>query len=570
MPIRIPTYISKGAPAVVDRGGVSPASTGGLVAQGLESVSKVMAGIRLDSLKKAADAERFGEAVQRRRRLKDRIRQLEVSSLRDQDHRTYFSRAKNEILSASAEALDGINDPELQKTMMGFVEEIRENALTKADYRAMALTLDYSRGVVESEIESNIRNAVSSTDARDLMAAEGEIDAVVAGSVRGGIWNEAHGEKVRRGAREAIYTNLAAQLSDQEPERFLSNYQEGVYKATVDPARLEGFRRHAEARKKALVSDEDNQAAGLEADAVWGRLGPVSDTDPSNLDVMEEEISKAFAGNQERAKLARAMLREKAAAHDKGVAERRDANLGAVWGAHADGASINQVMGMPEYGRLPGTDRADVKMKLADRARRLTQEKKERRQEGWDARYYELSTDSDALASMSADQFKAIYPEVGPSNWRKLEAEKRRLTSPEALAEAKIDNGLFKTLAAKAGFDIAPKSERGKQGLANLRTNLMDALVALQKDQGRKLHPDEKEKYLKMLVTRVSVGNEDTFLGFTVTREKPVIEVRNKGNIRVPQDKRKQIIADFKARHGRVPSENQIIDAWIALAQEER
>jgi len=224
---------------------------------------------------------------------------------------------------------------------------------------------------------------------------------------------------------------------------------------------------------------------------------------------------------------------------------------------------------MPEYHRLSGTDQHDVRDKIIDRSRRLTREEKTIQQEAWDARYYDLSSDPDALAALSGDQFKALYPEVGPTNWRRLEQERRKLTSPEALSEAKIDADLFKVLAAKAGYNISPRTGQGKQKLANLKISLSDSLVALQKNAGRKLRLDEKEKILKTLATKVTVREKYSLFGIPTTTVKPVVSVEHKGNIVVPAASRQRIRSDFKKRYGRLPTENQVIDAWIAMSQEE-
>lgn len=568
MPITIPTYISKTAPRVVDRGGTSPENTGLPVARGLQSVTSVMAGLEIEAERQVGNAARLGEFVARKGQLSDRLGALEDSLAQDPDHRTYFDRAKKGIEESTTEALSGINDPALKDALLEHTSSVRDRFLLDARHKARALTVDFTRGELEKDIDRNIKSATSAADSEGLTKAEGEIEAAIRGAVKSGILSAAHGEEVRRGVRDKINNALDLQLSDQEPDRFLSNYREGLYKDR-DPLKLEEHRRHAEARLKSLDTRENLQAAGEVAEEIWGRMGPVSDLTPVNLDVMEGEISRLFAGSQERAKLARAVLREKTAAHDKGVAERRAANLGAVWGIHARGGSIVQVLASPEYDRLPGTDQAHVKDTLLALSRQLTREEKASRQEGWDARYYEISTDPDALAGMSADQFKALYPEVGPANWRRLDQEKRRLSSPETLSEAKIDTDLFKTLAGKAGYDISPRTENGKQRLANLKTSLLDGLIAVQKDKGRKLSPDEKAKVLKTLATQVTVKGEETFFWFPVTQKKPVVSVKVKGNIQVPEAKRQQIVADFKKLHGRAPSENQVIDAWIAMAEEE-
>lgn len=570
--MRIPTYISRTAPGVVGREGVSPEQTGLPVARGLSTVAGALAEVELEAEKRVGDVARMADFVSRKDRISSRLADLDVSLSEDPDHRTYFDRAKKAVEEISREALEGISDPALKNALTLHVSGERQQYLTNAKHKARGLTVDYSRGILEESIDRKVMEASAATDADVFGRALGDIDAAVTGAVEGGIWSREQGGKIGRTARERIYTAQAMQLADQEPGRFLENHKEGLYTGHVDPLRLEEIRRHAEGRKKQLEPGEDAQASGLAAEEIWSRMGPVSDLTPVNLDVMEAEAGKLFVGDQDRAKLARAVLREKTAAHDKGVAERRDANLGTIWGAYAAGATIDQILSTPEYRRLSGTDQADVKSKILDRARALSREEKQASQERWDAAYYEISSDPDALAALSDDQVKALYPEVGPTNWKRLVSEKKALSSPEVLAEAKIDTDLFKSLAAKAGYDIAPRTEKKKQKLAELKTQLLDALVAVQKDAGRKLRPDEKKKVLTQLVTRVPVREQRTLLGIPLgdtTTEKPLLSVEYKGNIVVPPADRKMIVERYRAQHGRDPSENQIIDAFIALSEEE-
>ncbi len=298
MPIVLPVYRSKGVPAVVDRGGTSPDASGLPIAQGLQSVSKVLSAIQIDTERQVGEAARLAEFVDRKGQFSDRIGQLQEALAQDSDHRTYFDRAKKGIVEAATEILSGINDPALKNYLAEHVADARDRHLLDARHHSLKLKIDYSRGVTENEIDRQEKLFDTATDSRDLMAAEGAIDAAIAGSVQGGLYTAQQGEMMRRESVERRYTALAEKLADQDPERFLSNYQEGLYK-DVNPLRLEGIRRYAEKR---------NQGAEAYAGAseVWETLGPpawgkvqssVTPVEPGNIDLDSRPVVKNKDGS---------------------------------------------------------------------------------------------------------------------------------------------------------------------------------------------------------------------------------------------------------------------------------
>ncbi len=553
MPIQIPTYISRSAPRVIDRGGTSPASTGAPVAQGLQSVTSVLAAINVDAEKMVGDAARLGELDARTGKLKDRLGALKDSLAQDPDHKTYFDRAKKGIAEATTEAFSGVNDPALKNALLEHVSPIRDEALVNARHQSWVLTIDFTRGVLEEGIDRSIKAAVSATDARDLMRAEGEINASIKGGVKGGIWTPTQGGRIAQAAREKIATVQAAQMADQEPERFLSNHKEGLYK-DVDPMRLEGFRRHADARLKTLETSDNLQSAGSAAEDIWSRMGPVSDLTPVNLDVMEGEVSKLFAGNQERAKLARAVLREKTAAHDKGVAERRAANLSAIWNAAKAGSGIAKIGSMPEYNALDGHSQYQVQKDLEDRSwtLKVRAEADPTRKAAQHRLYWETLP---KLPGMSENAITAMYPRLGVELTDDLMKEKRKVDAPGKAPT--IDTDVFNHWAREYG--IKPEVTRysdNRAKLGEIAYKVKREIEAEESARKRPLTRPEKETIMKRGLIEVDVRvGEKSF--FSSGREKKrLFDVQDFGTIFVPPADREEIARDLKARGVPVTDDN--------------
>lgn len=540
MPIEIPTYFSRSAPRVIDRGGTSPESTGAPVARGLRSVASVLADIDIDAERQVGNAERLGEYEARKGRLTDRLGALKDSLEGDPDHRTYFDRAKKGIQEATTEALAGVNDPELKNALLEKVSSIRDTSLMDARDRSRALRIDFTRGELEKSIDRNIGIATTVTEAADLMRAEGEIDAAVTGAVKGGIWTAEYGGKIARGAREKIHTTLAEQMADREPGRFLSNYKEGLYKDTVDPLRLEGIRRYAENRNQAVD-------AAVASSAIWEELGPKRDEDPSNEDLMVRGLEAKFAGEPEKAKLAIADLKMKAYAHDKGVKERKDANLSAVWKASLAGQSLPSIIAMPEYSALDGAAQVQVKEHLQDRSWTM-----KGRVEGDPSRkaaqhdlYWRYSQPS-VLAGMSESNITALYPSLGVELTDKLMATRRDLDNPAKAAEAKIDQDDLNHWAEEYGIDPWKKANHGVLG--GIKYRVETAIAAEQRARGGKmLSREEKAKILKRGLVEVDVRVNQTFWGKTM-QKKRFFDVQYPENIFVPRSERDAITADLTAR----------------------
>jgi hypothetical protein len=562
MPIQIPTYISKTAPGVIGPGATSPASTGLSIATGLQSLAGAMQEVELDAAKKVGDAARLGEFVARKGQLTDRIGQLDDSLSQDPDHRTYFDRAKKGIEEASTEALSGISDPALKNALLSHVSSEKDRYLLDARHKARVLTIDFTRGALENSIDQNIKAATSSSDASGLIKSEGDITSAVAGAVSGGIWTAEHGEKIRKGAQEKIYTALAMQMADQEPVRFLSNYKEGLYKDTVDPIRLEDIRRYAEHRSQAV----DASAAST---AVWEQLGPKRDEDPINEDLMVRALEAKFVGDPQKSHLAIASLKEKVAAHDKGTKERRDANLSNVWKASLAGAGIAQIVASPEYAAMDGNTQRQVKEHLEDRSWTLSRRAKEVSDDKKAAQHelYWRYSQPEVLDGMTDNAVTALYPSLGVELTDKLMATKRNLEKPAKLAEAKIDQDDFNHFARAAG--LKPEAKGDRANLGEIKYQVENAIDAEQQAKKRVLSREEKAKIMKRGLVEVDVQVHRSFLNVDLgktTTKKRIFDVQYPGNISIPKADRDKIAGDLSSR-GLPVTDDNIYELFLRMRE---
>lgn len=562
--MEIPTYIATRFQKPGEE--APPTATGAPIAAGLKKVADAFAKEDLAIEQAVGVSARLGEFVARKGQLSDQVGALEDSLARDPDHRTYFDRAKKGIEEISNATLSGVSDPALKNALVSHVSARKDLFLTDARHQARALTVDFTRGALERDIDRNIGEATSTSDARGLLQAEGNIAAAVNGAVTGGIWTVEHGAKIARGAKEKIHTTLGMQLADQEPERFLSNYKEGLYKDTVDPMKLEEIRRHAEGRKKSLETVDNLQAAGSAAEETWGRMGPVSDLTPVNLDVMEGEISKLFAGNQERAKLARAVLREKTTAHDKGVAERKAANLSTIWNAAKDGRSIAQIGSMPEYTALDGHSQYQVQKDLEDRSWTMKgrAEADPTRKAEQHRLYWETLP---KLPGMTENAIMAMYPRLGVELTDRLVESRRALVNPAKAAEAKIDQDDFNHFAREAG--IKPEASRYSDNraiLGEVKYKVETAIDVEQRAKGRILNREEKAKIMRRGLMEVDVRVKEPSFFSSGLQKRRVFDVQSQENIYVPPDYKERITENLTDRGIPVTEEN-VAGSYILLKE---
>lgn len=557
--MEIPAYIASQFQKPEGAPGVNPASTGAPIAAGLKDLAGAFAEADIENERMVGNAARLGEFVARKGLLTDRLGALDDSLSKDPDHRTYFDRAKKGIEQAATDVLSGINDPALKNALTSHVSDVKERFLVDARHKARVLTIDFTRRELERDIDRNIGEATSTSDAKVLLQAEGNIASAVNGAVTGGIWTAEHGGKVARAAREKIHTTLAEQMADKEPGRFLSNYKEGLYKDTVDPLKLEGIRRYAENRNQAVD-------AAVASTAVWEEMGPKRDEDPINEDLMVRALEVKFAGEPDKSKLAIASLKEKVQAHDKGSKERKDANLSAVWKASLAGQSLPSILAMPEYSALDGGTQRQVKEHLEDRSWMLQRRSEE--DPGRKAAQHELYwrySQPAVLVGMSENNISALYPSLGVPLTDKLMENRRALDNPVKAAEAKIDQDDFNHFARVAG--IVPEEKKNRAALGEIKFSVENAIDAEQRSKGRILTREEKAKIMKTGLAEVDVRTSIGFLGVdlgTSIRKKRFFDVQYPGNIVIPDADKAKIANDLTVR-GIPATEENVRAMYIQL-----
>jgi hypothetical protein len=197
---------------------------------------------------------------------------------------------------------------------------------------------------------------------------------------------------------------------------------------------------------------------------------------------------------------------------------------------------------------------------------------KEERKEGQDKELAELYLNPDAVASMTDGQLKDRYHNLGHTNFIKAVEFKKSMASPEKLAEAKLDVNDFHYTLNKIGIDPKTKSVATQAKITAIHTRFNDLVAEAQKTEGRQLRRDEKKKLMLQAATIVPVKTKQSFLGIPMgetTEDKMMSDVEFKGNIKVAGKDRQDIVADFKSHFRRAPTENEIIDAYIAKTRPE-
>jgi hypothetical protein len=304
--------------------------------------------------------------------------------------------------------------------------------------------------------------------------------------------------------------------------------------------------------------------ASAAAAAIWAELGPKRDEDPVNEDLMVSGLEARFADSPEKARIAIADLKQKTFAFDKGVKERKDANLSSVWKASLAGRSLSSIIAMPEYSSLDGAAQRQVKEHLEDRswtmARRV--EEDPGRKAAQHEAYWRYSQPQ-VLSGMTESNITALYPALGVTLTDKLMEDRRKLDDPAKAAEAKIDADDFNHFARAAG--IKPEDRDNKAALGEIKFSVENAIDAEQRARGGKpLSREEKAKILRRGLVEVEVP-ATSFFGKT-TMKKRLFDVQYPANILIPRADRARIAADLAAR-GLPVTDNNVRALYLRMKE---
>lgn len=264
-----------------------------------------------------------------------------------------------------------------------------------------------------------------------------------------------------------------------------------------------------------------NAQQGLDAsNEIWAKLGPQTDTDPINIDKMEDEARKRFANDPKAYDAATHYLRERKAATDAARHDREEQTLGGLWAKVAGGAGLNEVARDPAYLNAPGkvqlqiTDyilarrEREASRAYAEEGRAYTKAQrveKEKETKGW-ARYWELS-DPAVLDKTSENWLQMQRGELGDEHVNRLLGQKRALTKGEdAVRQATIDDDQFKTIAAAAGLHPyetgKQKTEDEAAALGALKAAVEAEIDHAQQVKGKLLTRDEKAAVMQTVIDK--------------------------------------------------------------------
>jgi len=247
------------------------------------------------------------------------------------------------------------------------------------------------------------------------------------------------------------------------------------------------------------IAEGNVSAASAEAAAnnVWKELGPANDRMPVNKDAMYRRIDEVMSDRTpaER-KAAKALIDSQASAFDYSSNQRRAATQAGIFDQVLAGKDLNQIMQSPQFKALDGADKISIIGKIKDAQNKSADDV------GATARYLELTSDPQKLASMSDAEISAEMPVLGNTLTRDLLKRRASLNDPANVIEAKIDDDTFKRLADSAGLKPyqSKKSEKENGELGRLKYAVEQRIDIEQRDKKRKLSPAEKEKIMQEVI----------------------------------------------------------------------
>lgn len=258
----------------------------------------------------------------------------------------------------------------------------------------------------------------------------------------------------------------------------------------------------AERIDKALEIGSTEGTALRTVDSIWNTLGPKSANDPVKVATMEDAIREQHADDPKVIKAAVAELRSRASAFNAQQNELTASNKAGVLGAFNQGASLAELVRMPQYRALSGTDQEQVKSYVVGQSRQLSEyAEAERTKKGFAA--YWFYSRPEKLSTMSENELLSLEPILGQALTGRLVEQKRTFgKSSDRVLSATIDDDLFKTIAQDAGFKAYdPKlSADDKATLGHLKNTVEDAIARAQERTGKPLNREEKQQVMQTII----------------------------------------------------------------------
>jgi soluble lytic murein transglycosylase-like protein len=257
---------------------------------------------------------------------------------------------------------------------------------------------------------------------------------------------------------------------------------------------------------KILQSARANESAQIvesTTSAVFRQFGPQSDTDPIELDLMNQHIDVLMAGRTAAERgTAKTLLKQYADAFKASASQRQAERVSGIWTNVLNGAPMSEIVDTPMWKSLNGTEQKKLITEINSFRTQPTQPAQ------W-AAYEDIKSNPAALAAMSPEQILAMAPELGNELTTKLIQDRSKLNTPEGLAEVKYDEDSFKVFASKAGLKVFD-SKIGpveKEKIGQFRYAVETAIDVRQAQLKRPLSRAEQEEVMAEVMSNTVYVN---------------------------------------------------------------
>lgn len=444
---------------------------------------------------------------------------LNATGLPEEADKFYTDLTKETLDSAPNERVKAAMQVIIAKHQPGFHGYIGAHAAEQLDKAA--------DDGVQASISSQIGAAAA--DPNEAPMAKSRVVASINALAKTKGWDEETKNAALLAKTSELHTGVVNALMVNSPAKAQAYY-------TLNKEEIDGKQRTIiESHLKASV---DAEAAITGADTIWSQYGPKQDGQPVQLDVMEAEARKMYAGDPTKIKETVAEIRSRAASFNSSEAERSASNVNAVMEAYAKGVPLAKLKAMPEYLALPGdkkatiSDHIDAKIQ-ANITRAATNEARQdaadlraerKRQKGAFSAYLAYSN-PDTLSKLTENEIIAMIPDIGEDKAGSLLTMKRSLAKDQKkIIEAKMDTEDFNRIATSMGLSpYKPKAtEDDKAALGELKFRVEHVIQQKQDEVKRPLTRQEKNDLMRLEAAR-SVTLEGGW--FRSDRQVPVLQM---------------------------------------------
>lgn len=482
-----------------------------------------------------------------------------------------FTKSVNEKFQAYAdEALKNAPDGFARKALASQLRRVKENLIGNS------LSFEATQGR-QWRIDTMNQSIMKSGQAIALDPNEANL-----GRIKGAMEAQIDALKVAPSERSDLKESLNLTLGRAGAEA-MAREQPQVFLAQIDAARRAGSKDSSGNSYLDLLpatewdtyiniaeGERDYETAEATVNSVWSEFGPMDDSQPVSLDVMNAEIDKLMAGMpKEDRDAAKAILSQKADAFDYSSNQRNAARDAGVWNQVLAGAPLEEIQASPEFRILDGAKKAQLISEI-NTFRKPSSEKNEAAQLAY---YLQLTEDPAKVANMTDDEIVAEAPKLGESLTKQLLKKRADLNTPEDIASATLDEDMFKRLADSAGLKPYARSRNETQNrkLGQLKVAVESEIIRKQNELKRKLTAAEKEQTMTEVI-----DNTVMIEGFFSDTETPVVLVEQDdlGDTYVNVDGRQVYLTEIPAssramiirqlrQAGRPATEQAIAEIWV-------